>query len=41
MTGTFYGPDTSTYNPDTIPARQVRAVGSYRTERLTVFPTTA
>ena len=30
-TGTFYGPDTSTYNPDTIPARQVRAVGSYRT----------
>jgi hypothetical protein len=31
MTGTFYGPDTSTYNPDTIPAGQVRAVGSYRT----------
>ena len=31
VTGTFYGPDTSTYNPDTIPARQVRAVGSYRT----------
>ena len=30
-TGTFYGPDTSTYNPDTIPAGQVRAVGSYRT----------
>jgi len=29
-TGTFYGPDTSTYNPDTIPADQVRAVGSYR-----------
>ena len=29
-TGTFYGPDTSTYNPDTIPAGQVRAVGSYR-----------
>ena len=31
VTGTFYGPDTSTYNPDTIPAGQVRAVGSYRT----------
>ena len=30
-TGTFYGPDTHTYNPDTIPAGQVRAVGSYRT----------
>src|SRR5215475_1059274 len=32
QTGTFYGPDTSTYNPDTIPAGQVRAVGSYRTQ---------
>jgi parallel beta-helix repeat protein len=32
QTGTFYGPDTSTYNPDTIPAGQVRAVGSYRTK---------
>jgi hypothetical protein len=31
VTGTFYGPDTNTYNPDTIPAGQVRAVGSYRT----------
>ncbi len=31
VTGTFYGPDTSTHNPDTIPARQIRAVGSYRT----------
>ena len=31
QTGTFYGPDTNTYNPDTIPAGQVRAVGSYRT----------
>ena len=30
QTGTFYGPDTNTYNPDTIPAGQVRAVGSYR-----------
>ncbi len=30
-TGTFYGPDTATYNPDSIPAGQVRAVGSYRT----------
>jgi hypothetical protein len=30
-TGTFYGPDTNTYNPDTIPAGQVRAVGSYGT----------
>src|SRR5262245_16182684 len=29
-TGTFYGPDTAAYNPDTIPAGQVRAVGSYR-----------
>jgi parallel beta-helix repeat protein len=29
--GTFYGPDTNTYNPDTIPPGQVRAVGSYRT----------
>jgi hypothetical protein len=33
QTGTFYGPDTSTYNPDTIPAGQVRAVGSYRTSQ--------
>ena len=41
MTGTFYGPDTSTYNPDTIPAGQVRAVGSYRTSRMTVSSTTA
>jgi len=32
VTGTFYGPDTGTYNPDTIPAGQVRAVGSYRTD---------
>jgi hypothetical protein len=32
VTGTFYGPDTSSYNPDTIPAGQVRAVGSYRTD---------
>jgi hypothetical protein len=31
QTGTFYGPDTSTYNPDLIPAGKVRAVGSYRT----------
>jgi len=31
-TGTFYGPDTNTYNPDLIPAGQVRAVGSYRTK---------
>lgn len=31
QTGTFYGPDTNTYNPDTVPAGQVRAVGSYRT----------
>jgi hypothetical protein len=30
-TGTLYGPDTNTYNPDTILAGQVRAVGSYRT----------
>ena len=30
-TGTFYGPNTNTYNPDSIPAGQVRAVGSYRT----------
>jgi hypothetical protein len=30
-TGTFYGPDTNPYNPDTIPAGQVRAVGSYQT----------
>ena len=40
-TGTFYGPDTSTYNPDSIPAGQVRAVGSYRTKPLTVSSTTA
>ena len=32
QTGTFYGPDTSTYNPNAIPAGQVRAVGSYRTQ---------
>src|SRR5262252_933867 len=30
-TGTFYGPDTNSFNPDNIPAGQVRAVGSYRT----------
>ena len=29
-TGTFYGPDTPYYNPDSIPAGQVRAVGSYQ-----------
>ena len=29
-TGTFYGPDTPYYNPDTIPVGQVRAVGSYQ-----------
>jgi hypothetical protein len=28
---TFYGPDTNTFNPDAIPAGQVRAVGSYQT----------
>src|SRR5215471_16828115 len=33
QTGTFYGPDTNTYNPDTIPPGQVRAVGSYRTQQ--------
>ena len=32
QTGTFYGPDTNTYNPGTIPPGQVRAVGSYRTK---------
>ena len=32
QTGTFYGPDTNTYNPNAIPAGQVRAVGSYRTQ---------
>jgi hypothetical protein len=30
-TATFYGPDTNSFNPDTIPAGQVRAVGSYQT----------
>jgi hypothetical protein len=30
-TATFYGPDTNSYNPDSIPAGQVRAVGSYQT----------
>jgi len=30
-TGTFYGPDTSTYNPEMIRPGEVRAVGSYRT----------
>ena len=30
-TATFYGPDTPYYNPETIPAGQVRAVGSYQT----------
>jgi hypothetical protein len=29
-TATFYGPDTNSFNPDTIPAGQVRAVGSYQ-----------
>ena len=27
--GTFYGPDTHSFNPNTIPSGQVRAVGSY------------
>jgi hypothetical protein len=27
--GTFYGPDTHSFNPKTIPSGQVRAVGSY------------
>jgi len=31
QTATFYGPDTNFFNPDTIPAGQVRAVGSYQT----------
>jgi len=30
-TATFYGPDTNSFNRDTIPAGQVRAVGSYQT----------
>lgn len=30
-TATFYGPDTHSLNPGTIPAGQVRAVGSYQT----------
>jgi hypothetical protein len=30
-TATFYGPDTNSFNPDTIPAGQIRAVGSYQT----------
>ena len=30
-TATFYGPDTNFFNPDTIPAGQIRAVGSYQT----------
>src|SRR5205085_12078141 len=29
-TGTLYGPDTHSFNPDTIPMGQVRAVGSYQ-----------
>ena len=29
-TAVFYGPDTHSFNPETIPAGQVRAVGSYR-----------
>lgn len=29
-TATLYGPDTHSFNPETIPAGQVRAVGSYR-----------
>jgi hypothetical protein len=29
-TATFYGPDTNSFNPDTIPAGQIRAVGSYQ-----------
>ena len=27
--GTFYGPDTHSFNPNAIPSGQVRAVGSY------------
>lgn len=30
-TATFYGPDTHRFNPHTIPAGKVRAVGSYQT----------
>jgi parallel beta-helix repeat protein len=30
-TATFYGPDTHSFNPGTIPTGQVRAVGSYET----------
>jgi hypothetical protein len=30
-TATLYGPDTNSFNPDTIPVGQVRAVGSYQT----------
>ena len=29
-TATFYGPDTHSFNPEAIPAGQVRAVGSYQ-----------
>lgn len=29
-TATLYGPDTHSFNPETVPAGQVRAVGSYR-----------
>jgi hypothetical protein len=29
-TATFYGPDTNSFNPETIPAGQIRAVGSYQ-----------
>jgi hypothetical protein len=29
-TATFYGPNTHSFNPDSIPAGQVRAVGSYQ-----------
>ena len=38
-TGTFYGPDTPYYNPDTIPAGQVRAVGSYQVTSSSSFNT--
>jgi hypothetical protein len=37
-TATFYGPGTNSFNPDTIPAGQVRAVGSYQT--MTTSPDT-
>jgi hypothetical protein len=40
-TATFYGPDTNSFNPETIPPGQIRAVGSYQSRRRPTASSTA